>query len=188
MLALTPVPITGRQTALTGTPSRRFLAPAQDRSTGGTADHAGRAGRDQLSGGARSTKKPVSTCWYSGADSQTSHSRCRPGQLVYPRSRTQAWSEALGVTHRSAQGQRHKLFQARGMPGRLSRYASSIQPGRGHRKQGRVWRRCNPTKVMIAGEGYMGLVMRAAAAERCLVPAAPRGSEQNGRYPSRAIQ
>jgi hypothetical protein len=65
--------------------------------------------------------------------------------------------------HTGPRGRRGtSFFQARGMPGRLSRYASSIQPGRGRRKQGRVWPRCNPTKVMIAGEGYVGLPLSCA--------------------------
>jgi hypothetical protein len=111
-----------------------------------------------------STKKPVSTYWYPGADSKTSHSRCRPASWCTRDRRgpePSADRSAGGNTPVRA-GAEAQVFPGPVMPGRLSRYASSIQPGRGRRKQGRVWPRCNPTKVMIAGEGYVGLPLSCA--------------------------
>jgi hypothetical protein len=115
------------------------------------------------------------------------------GQLVCPRSprsRTQGGPERWGATHRSAQAQRHKLFRGPGHAWTIIslRFEHPARPGPPEARKSMA--EVQPNKGHDRGGGLRGppVVMRVAAAGRCLVPAAPRGSEQNGRYPGRAIQ
>jgi hypothetical protein len=101
-----------------------------------------------------------------------------------------ARSGALEATHRSARTQRHKLFPGPGHAWTIIslRFEHPARPGPPEARKSMA--EVQPNKGHDRGGGLRGppVVIRAAAAGRCLVPAAPRGSEQNGRYLGRAIQ